>query len=138
MTGVPRRNERRFYRYPMGRMVAIISDEPHLNAVLTELRQAGVDPAGINVLSGPEGARLLDRSGTGHGPFARVLRWLQGGAYEVDALRIHEQALNDGKHIIYVPVRGDDQRRKVADILRAAGGRYLLYFRRWSVEQLPA
>ncbi len=53
MTGVPRRNERRFYRYPMGRMVAIIADEPHLDAALSDLRRAGVDPAGVIVLSGP-------------------------------------------------------------------------------------
>jgi hypothetical protein len=135
MSGQPRRNEDRFYRYPMHRVVAIIDDESQVDAALDHLGRAGVEVTGVNVLSGPQGARLLDRSGTGHGLRARLVRLAQRGAYEIDVLRAHERALNDGHHVIYVPVRGDNERRKVVDILRAAGGHYLLHFRAWSIEE---
>jgi hypothetical protein len=93
--------------------------------------------AAVNVLSGPEGASLLDRSGVRHGLRARFLRFFQKAAYESDALEAHERALNDGQHVIYVPVRNDKEARMVADILREAGGRGILYFGVWSVTELP-
>jgi hypothetical protein len=138
MTGQPRQNEDRFYRYPKRRVVAVIDDDVQLDAAVRELDRVGIDRAGVNVLSGPDGARLLDRSGTGHGLRARLLRLVQGGAYETDALRAHERALNDGHHVTYVPVRDQRDRANVAGVLRAAGGYYLLYFGAWPVEQLPA
>jgi hypothetical protein len=138
MTGQPRRNEKRFYRYPKHRVVAIIDDGAQLDAAVHDLDRAGIDVAGVNVLSGPDGAHLLDRSGADHGLRARLLRLVQGGAYESDALHAHEQALNDGHHVIYVPIRGPNDRTKTAETLRTAGGRYLLYFGAWSIAQLPA
>jgi hypothetical protein len=132
----PRRNEARFYRYPMHRVAAIINDNAGVQTALHALQQAGVDVTKVNVLSGPEGARLLDRTGTGHGLGARLLRLAQWGAYEGNALQAHERALNDGHHVIFVPVRSDDQRSRVVDILRTAGGYYLLHFRLWSIEML--
>jgi hypothetical protein len=138
MAGPPQRNEDRFYRYPKRRVVAVFDDDAQLDAAVRDLSEAGIDSSGINVLSGPDGAGLLDRSGTNHGLRARLLRLVQGGAYESDALRAHEQALNDGHHVIYVPVRDRTDRAKIAGILRAAGGYYFLYFGAWSVEQLPA
>ncbi len=136
MSQQPRRNEARFYRYPMRRIVAIIDGDANLKTALDALQQAGVDVTKVNVLSGPEGARLLDRTGARHGLGARLLRLAQLGAYEGNALQNHERALNAGQNVIYVPVRGENQRSRVVDILRAAGGHYLLHFRPWSIEVL--
>src|SRR5215211_167106 len=136
MSGQPRRNEDRFYRYPMHRVVAIVDDNSQVDAALHELERAGMDVSSVHVLSGPEGARLLDSSGTGHGLRARLLRLAQWGAYEMDTLQAHARALNKGHHVVYVPARTDDDRRRVVDILRAAGGHYVLYFRTWSIEEI--
>jgi hypothetical protein len=133
----PRRNQDRRYRYPMHRVVAIIDDDAGLDTAVDALPKAGVDVAAVDVLSGPEGARLLDATGTAHGWRGRLLRLVQQGAYEGNALEAHERALNEGHHVIYVPVRGDDQRGQVVDVLHAAGGRYLLYFRRWNIDLIP-
>lgn len=57
-------------------------------------------------------------------------------AYEGTALDNHEQALRNGHYIIYVPVKGEQQTQSVIDILRRSGGRYLLQFHRWTVEEL--
>ena len=97
--------------------------------------RAGVDLAKVNVLSGPEGARLLDRTGTDHGLRARLLRLVQRGAYEGDALEIHERALNNGHHVLFIPVRTEEQLARVTDVLRTAGGHQFMRFRRWSIEK---
>jgi hypothetical protein len=137
VSGQPRRNEDRFYEYPMNRVVAIIHDDAQLDATLAEVERVGVTMSAVNVLSGPKGAGLLDRSGARHGPLARLLRVFQGGAYESDTLEAHERALNDGQHVIYVPVRNEKDARLVAEILRSAGGRRVLYFGVWSIAELP-
>jgi hypothetical protein len=54
MIGQPRRNEDRFYRYPKRRVVAVIDDDAQLDAPVRELDRAGIDRAGVNVLSGPD------------------------------------------------------------------------------------
>jgi len=136
--GPPRRNEDRFYRYPKNRVVAIIADDAQLSAALRELERAGVSMPDVNVLSGAAGARRLDRAGTRHGWRARLLRRFQRGAYDVDSLRIHEQALQAGQHVVYVPVRHEAEARRVADALRGAGGHYLLHFGAWTISQLPS
>jgi hypothetical protein len=136
MDQLPRRNEDRFYRYPMRRVVAVIDDDPSLTAALRDLENAGVDITGVNVLSGPEGSQLLDRTGIGHGIRARLLRFLQRSAYESEALQAHEDALMKGRHVIYVPVKNDEEKQKVAEVIRTAGGHYRLFFGRWSIEEI--
>jgi membrane protease YdiL (CAAX protease family) len=132
----PRRNEPRFYHYPMGRVAAIIDDDRSLDQALKSLPQAHVKLADVNVLTGPEGIRLLDRRGVRRGLRSRLLRIAQLTAYEGVALDTHEQALREGHQIIYVPVRGEGEIQSVVDVLRRVGGHYLLQFRRWKVEEL--
>jgi hypothetical protein len=50
--GQPRRNENRFYRYPMRRVSAIIDDDAGLQAALDALPQTGVDVSKVHVLTG--------------------------------------------------------------------------------------
>ena len=133
----PRRNEPRFYRYPMHRVVAIIDDSASLETTLDDLKAAGINVYTMNVLSGHEGARLLDRTGTTHGLRGRLLRLAQKTAYENEALAAHEKALINGRHILYVPVKGSDQRRRVVDIIRNHGGYGIIHFRRWAIEHIP-
>ena len=136
--GQPRRNEKRFYRYPMHRVAAIIADESRLDVALSSLKRVGVDLKNVNVLSGADGARLLDRTGRRHGLGARFLRFLQRGAYEMETLKVHQRALEDGHHVIYVPAAKLSDANRIAAALRAATGYELLYFRRFSVEPLTA
>jgi hypothetical protein len=134
--GQPRRNEKRYYRYPLHRIVAVLDDPPNLGLALADLGSAGYDVSKVNVLSGPQGARLLDPTGVRHGLRGRLLRWRQGYGYESDALGVHTDALVNGRHVVYVPVNGDQERRRVLDVLRARGGHHLLHFRRWTIEEI--
>ena len=65
--GQPRRTERRFYRYPLHRIVAVIDDAPSLGLALADLGAAGYDLSKVNVLNGPQGATLLDPIGVRRG-----------------------------------------------------------------------
>jgi hypothetical protein len=133
MNRQPLRNERRFYRYPMFRVAAILDDADDTRTALDGLERAGVDISKVNLLTGQEGARLLDRTGRRHGWGARLLRLLQRGAYEGDALEAHERALEEGRNVIFVPAPGNEESFRIVEILRAAGGHYVLHFHPWHV-----
>lgn len=135
MSDQPHRNEPMSYRYPMQRLVAVLDDETGVDRALLQLRQIGVDLSAVHVLSGTEGAALLDRRGERHGLKARLLRLLQWTASENEALEIHDRALRDGGHVLYVPARGEDHKGRVAEALRAAGGHHLVYFGRFTTEK---
>jgi hypothetical protein len=87
-------------------------------------------------LSGREGAHLLDRTGVIHGLRGRLLRLTQKTAYEYEALTAHEKALINGRHVLYVPVNGSDQRQRVVDIIRDHGGYGIIHFKRWVIEHI--
>lgn len=131
----PHRNEPLFYRYPMQRLVAVLDEEAGVDEALQRLRGIGVDLSAVHVLSGTTGAALLDRRGEEHGLMARLLRLLQWTSSEDDTLEIHDRALRDGGHVLYVPVRGEDRKERVAEALRAAGGHHLVYFGRFTTEK---
>jgi len=131
-------NVNQFYRYPMNRVAAIFDDFAGVTAALPQLEQAGFDLAGVNVLSGRQGVRLLDLAGTGRGLWARALRLLQrGGAFEGETLRIHDSALRNNQAIVFVPVRTDSEEHHAAGILRRNGGRSIFRFHRWTIDPLP-
>jgi hypothetical protein len=135
--GGPRQNEPRFYRYPTNRLVAVMDDKASLDAALADLERAGVDLGKVNILSGEQGAALLDVTGARHGVRGRLLRLVQRGASEADLLQAHLKALQAGGHIVYVPVKGPDERQQVLRVLRTAGGHHLTHFRRWATERIP-
>ena len=61
-------------------VAAILDDAEDTRTALDALERAGVDAAKVNLLTGHEGARVLDRTGRSHGWGARLLRLLQRGA----------------------------------------------------------
>ena len=89
----------------------------------------------MNVLSGPQGASLLDPTGFRHGLRGRFLRWRQGTATRPTPSGSTD-ALVNGRHVMYVPVNGDHERQRVLDVPRARGGHHLLHFRRWTIEEV--
>ena len=135
MNDRPHRNESGFYRYPMHQLVAVLDDEEATSDALGRLRAIGVDLSGVRVLSAPEGAALLDRGGQRHGVRGRLTRLLQWTASENDTLDLHDQALQTGAHVVYVPARREDRKEQAAEALRAAGGHNLVYFGRFTTEK---
>ncbi|MFE7779212.1 hypothetical protein ACFU5O_36150 [Streptomyces sp. NPDC057445] len=120
----------------MNRVVAVLPDEARVSNSFADLEHAGIQLDALHVLTGPEGERLLDRRGSDHGWLARLTRFLQRGAFEGNTLEAHSRALRQGRSVIYVPVQGLAQRRRIVGILRTHGGRNILHFRRWAIEQV--
>jgi hypothetical protein len=133
MNTQPLCNERRFYRYPMFRVIAILDHAEDVRTALDALERDGVDVSKVNLLTGQPGARVLDRTGRAHGWGARLLRLFLRGAYEGEALEAHERALEEGRNVIFVPVQGNEEGLRVVEILRAAGGHYILHVHPWNV-----
>jgi hypothetical protein len=133
MNRQPLLDERRIHRYPMFRVAAILHDADDTRAALDALERDGVDVSRVDLLTGQEGARRPDRSGRAPGWGARLLRLLRRGAYEREALQAHERALAEGCNVIFVPARGNEESYRIVDILRAAGGRYVLHVHPWNV-----
>lgn len=119
----------------MHRMVAVLDDDAGVRAALGELAKLGIDSSDVVVLAGEEGLTRLDAGGEQHGLFGRLLRVLQMTAEEGNALEFHRRALVDGKNVLHVTARGDEQKDRVAAALAAAGGHHLAYFGRWTVEK---
>ena len=134
MNQQPRRNEKRFYRYPMRRVAAVIDDDAGLGCALDVLTQAGTNVSKVNVLSGPEGAAAGPHRHRARAGCTAVAAGSEG-AFERNALETHERARSTGT-MLFVPVRSEEQLARVTDILRSAGGHHLLRFRMWSIEIL--
>ena len=97
--GQPRKNEERFYLYPMQRVVAVFSDEKQAYAACRQLEAEGFNLSSVDLLFGPGGARLLDAHGARRGVVARAgqqrrrpdairVRDLQTGATTPDQRRL--------------------------------------------------
>ncbi|MGY2005081.1 hypothetical protein [Blastococcus sp. SYSU DS1024] len=135
MSDQPHWNASGFYRYPMQQLVAVLDDQDATDDALARLRAIGVDLTGVHVLTGPEGAALLDRRGERHGLRGRLTRLLQWTGSEDEMLDLHDRALRLGGHVVYVPARGEDRKERVAEALRGAGGHHLVYFGRFTTEK---
>jgi hypothetical protein len=59
----------------------------------------------------------------------------QTGGYEADLLQEHTGATGR-RQVIYVPVTDDDERQRAIRTLRAVGGRHLVHFRAWTIEEI--
>jgi hypothetical protein len=135
MTTQSHRNESRFYAYPWQRLVAVLDDRHAVDDAYAKLRNADVDVQEVYLLSGPQGALLLDRRGRRHGLRGWLLRLLQSTSSENDSLDTHDRALRDGKHVLFVPASRADVRERIAGALVSAGGHDLVYFGRFTIEQ---
>jgi len=134
--GQPRRNEKRFYRYPLHRIVAILDDAPGLGYALADMGAAGIDVSKVNVLSGPRGPCCSTIPASGMDCAAGSFAGARGMATRPMPSRSTPALCLDGRHVVYVPVDDDQERQRTIDILRARGGHHLLHFRRWTIEEI--
>lgn len=132
----PKINEERFYLYPMKRVAAVLDDEERCSATCRDLQQAGFDLSDVNVLTGSEGQQLL-KKGRSHGPLGRFVRWLQHWGYERTTLAMHYKALDQGKWLIFIPVRDKKEAVRAIRILRSRHASEVFHFRHWAVQYFP-
>jgi hypothetical protein len=112
----PQINADHFYHRPTYHVVGLLTDKSQIPAISAELQSAGVDVAGVEILCGEQGARILDKDGRYHGLRGRVVRTLQRLGYDQETLEIYDEALRDGDLLLHVPAH--HHRRQIAALLQ--------------------
>jgi hypothetical protein len=132
----PQINVDHFYHRPIYHVVGLLTDKSQIPAISAELQSAGVDVAGVEILCGEEGARILDKDGRYHGLRARVVRTLQQLGYDHETLEIYDEALRHGDLLLHVPAHHD--RHQIAALLQRHQVHDVGYFGPGTFEQFPA
>ena len=123
--------------YPTHQLLAVVDDPASAPAAVDALVAAGISPADVTLLAGPDGAREMDGLGTAHGPFMRLLRIVQFTTMDqMPDFKLYEAALADGRAVIAVRVPRREDLVRARDILTRAGAHFLNYFGRFSTEEI--
>ena len=132
----PQINVDHFHHRPTYNVVGLLTEKSQIPAISAELRSAGVDIAGVEVLCGEQGAQILDKDGRYHGLRGRVVRTLQRLGYDQETLEIYDEALRDGDLVLHIPARPED-RRRIAALLQRHQVHDVGYFGPGTFEQFP-
>jgi hypothetical protein len=127
------------FRYPQDHVAAIVDSPEQLTDALGTLTGGGFLESEITVLAGPKEAERLDASTGRTGLMHHVLRVADrlGMLHkEMEVKERYEQALRDDGHVVLVLAPTEDRKRLAADVLRHAGGYFVKFFGRFTIEVL--
>jgi hypothetical protein len=132
---IPPTNVDHFRRIPRKEITALLPSKEDALAGWRDLALSGIDVAKPRLLEGAEGARIFDEHGSNHGLKARLERlWQNLGNLEND-LAVYGEGLRDGKALLSVGC-SPSVARGAARVLQVHGGHAMLYFGKYSAEQL--
>ena len=128
-------NARPFRDRPIDALVALLPSQATALEACESLQAAGCKLEGAHLLSGREGASILDRYWTSRGLRARLQPVLRNlGYYEV-ALSLYGSGLRGGGAVLIIP--GDRAEvRSMEHVLEAHGARAVSYLGQASAEKL--
>ncbi|MFL5779304.1 MAG: hypothetical protein ACJ761_10210 [Chloroflexota bacterium] len=127
----------RFIDYPTNQLLAVVDDPTRAAALVAELRQAGFPAEDVVILRGIEGAERIDGMGASNGLTARLRRLFAFTLMDqLPDFVLYERALRDGRAVIAVRARRDEQKRRAHAILRASGSHFANYYGRFATEEL--
>ena len=119
-----------FEGYPRDHLVGIVDNDGA--ALAAELEQQGVPD--VQILSGPEGAEVLDSDGSEHGLFGRLLRTVERVSAEIDHLREYERAVREGSTVVVALAKEEAVRERATEVFRKHNARFVNYFGSMTVE----
>jgi hypothetical protein len=126
----------RFLGSARGRLLAVIDSEAELAAIRSALEGAGIQPAGIEIFTGDEGASAFDGSGGRNGLGARILRTVQFTLMDqMPDFAYYEAAARQGRFVLSIRTRGDEQAKAAVEILRRGGGHFINRFGLFTTEE---
>jgi hypothetical protein len=129
--------QRRFIRYPVDRLLAVIDDAAQAAGVAAELVERGIPSPDITLLRGMEGAERLDGTGASNGLRARMRRLVDFTvADQLVDMAWYEWAVRDGRVVIMIRVRGDGPRSMALDVLRRHSGHFINHYGRFATEEV--
>jgi len=113
----------------VGRLIAVFDSEADADAARAALVAAGVDPAAIEALSGPEAASAFDSSGRRRGLVGRLYRIIEfSWADQAPDFAWYEAAVREGRIVMSVRVRGQRHLAHAARIIEENGGHFINHF----------
>lgn len=121
---------------PSEQVSGIVEDPDMAERVVDALVESDVDEADIAVIGGDEALTMVDPDGSQHGVAGRVARGLERYGQEGTEHDAAAQELTEGRLLLTVHVAGDEDKERVASLLREHGVQRLRYWGRWSVEEL--
>ena len=104
---------------------------------MAALAGAGWDPARIERLSGPDGARAFDATGADHGIVARLQRLVQFSLMDqMPDLAWYQAAAREGRVVLIVPAGDARASTRAGALLAAAGCHFINRFGRFQTEEI--
>ena len=127
----------RLLDYSRSRLVAVFDSQADIQATVDDLTAAGFAKS-FDVHCGVGDSRLIDFSGTEHGPLARLSHALHLLTAEGEYSQQYERELLAGHCLVMVRTEGAERRHRALEILRAHGGHFINQFGFWTVETVHA
>ena len=128
-------------QYPTNHVVAVLDTADQTSCALDALVSGGFLESEITLSRGMEDAERLGattgRSGASD-LWIRTLQKLGLENAEVEMKNRYEQALRDGRTIIFVLALTEERKSRAAEFLRNCGGHFINFFSRLAVERITA
>jgi hypothetical protein len=127
----------RFIGYPSRRILTVIDRAAAAEAAVAELQAAGVAAEAITVLHGPADADRMDGMGSVQGWRRRLRRLTEFTVMDqLPDFVLYEHALRDGRTVLSVEARSDEDKRRAHAIVRRHDGHFTNYYGRFATEEL--
>jgi hypothetical protein len=126
----------RFLGSARGRLLAVVDTKAALDAIVADLKEAGIAAQAIEIFTGDDGAKAFDGRGQRNGPGARILRTIQFTLMDqMPDFAYYEAAAREGRFVISVRARGETQTKRAVEIFRAHGAHFINRFALFQTEE---
>jgi hypothetical protein len=121
----------------VGRLLAVFDTRTEADAAVEELTEAGFDRSRIELYEGADDAGVFDASGRRRGLRGRLYRIIEfSWADQAPDFAWYEAALREGRVVLSVRVRGQQQVRSASDIVQGHGGHFVNQFGWFETQEL--
>jgi hypothetical protein len=119
-----------------GRLLVVFDTPAAADGAATEIEAAGVPREALERFTGADGAAAFDGSGRSHGVFGRLYRAIQFTLVDqAPDFAYYEAAARQGRVVLSVKPKGDQQTRRAVAIARQHGGHFINYFGAFATEE---
>jgi hypothetical protein len=119
-----------------GRLLVVFDTPATAEAAAAEIVTSGVPPEALERFTGADGAAAFDGSGRSHGVFGRLYRVIQFTLVDqAPDFTYYEAAARQGRVVLSVKPRGEQQKRSAVDVARRHGGHFINYFGSFATEE---
>jgi hypothetical protein len=121
----------------VGRMLAVFDTRAEADATVAALEAAGFERSRIELYEGADDAGAFDASGRRRGWRGRLYRIVEfSWADQAPDFAWYEAAVREGRVVMSVRVRGQDEVRSAAAIVAEHGGHFVNHFGWFETQEL--